>query len=77
MTETAARKPRPRRTFSAFGDVRRMPSDYEIVTHRQKLDPAAEPAVGVRAEPVVAREPVVPHLPRPVAAAGRGLGELP
>jgi toluene monooxygenase system protein E len=35
MTETAARKPRPRRTFSAFGDVRRMPSDYEIVTHGQ------------------------------------------
>ncbi|HVT68287.1 MAG TPA: toluene hydroxylase [Trebonia sp.] len=35
MTDTAARKPRPRRTFSAFGDVRRMPSDYEIVTHQQ------------------------------------------
>jgi toluene monooxygenase system protein E len=33
MTET--RKPHPRRTFSAFGDVRKMPSDYEIVTHRQ------------------------------------------
>src|SRR6201997_734918 len=32
MTETPARKPRPRRTFSAFGDVRRMPSEYEIVT---------------------------------------------
>ncbi|MBX6166638.1 MAG: toluene hydroxylase [Thermobispora bispora] len=29
------RKPRPRRTFSAFGDVRRMPSEYEIVTHGQ------------------------------------------
>ncbi|MCA1219945.1 hypothetical protein [Streptomyces sp. 8L] len=29
------RKPRPRRTFSAFGDVRRMPSEYEIVTHAQ------------------------------------------
>jgi len=35
MTETPARKPRKRRTFSAFGDVRKMPSDYEIVTHQQ------------------------------------------
>jgi toluene monooxygenase system protein E len=35
MTETPAHKPRPRRTFSAFGDVRRMPSEYEIVTHAQ------------------------------------------
>ena len=35
MTETPARKPRPRRTFSAFGDVRRMPTEYEIVTHAQ------------------------------------------
>jgi toluene monooxygenase system protein E len=35
MTEIPARKPRPRRTFSAFGDVRRMPSEYEIVTHGQ------------------------------------------
>ena len=35
MTETPARKPRPRRTFSAFGDVRRMPSEYEIVTQGQ------------------------------------------
>jgi len=35
MTETPARKPRPRRTFTAFGDVRRMPSEYEIVTHAQ------------------------------------------
>jgi len=33
MTETPARKIRPRRTFSAFGDVRKMPSEYEIVTH--------------------------------------------
>lgn len=32
MTETPAPGPRPRRTFSAFGDVRRMPSEYEIVT---------------------------------------------
>jgi toluene monooxygenase system protein E len=32
MTETPARK---RRTFSTFGDVRRMPSEYEIVTHEQ------------------------------------------
>ncbi|AFA71911.1 putative methane/phenol/toluene monooxygenase [Gordonia polyisoprenivorans VH2] len=30
-----ARKPRKLRTFSAFGDVRRMPSEYEIVTHAQ------------------------------------------
>src|SRR5271170_6116772 len=30
MTETP--RQRPRRTFSAFGDVRRMPSEYEIVT---------------------------------------------
>jgi toluene monooxygenase system protein E len=35
MTETTGRKPRPRRTFSVFGDVRRMPSEYEIVTHAQ------------------------------------------
>jgi toluene monooxygenase system protein E len=35
MTEMPARKPRSRRTFSAFGDVRRMPSEYEIVTHAQ------------------------------------------
>ena len=32
MTETPAPRPRPRRTFTAFGDVRRMPSEYEIVT---------------------------------------------
>src|ERR1700744_6374797 len=32
MTDTPARK---RRTFSTFGDVRRMPSEYEIVTHQQ------------------------------------------
>jgi toluene monooxygenase system protein E len=30
-----ARKQRQRRTFSAFGDVRKMPSEYEIVTHAQ------------------------------------------
>jgi toluene monooxygenase system protein E len=35
MTETTPRKPRPRRTFSAFGDVRKMPSEYEIMTHAQ------------------------------------------
>lgn len=28
-------RPRTRRTFSAFGDVRKMPSEYEIVTHGQ------------------------------------------
>lgn len=33
--DAPARKPRPRRTFSAFGDIRRMPSEYEIVTHAQ------------------------------------------
>ena len=32
---TPARKPRKQRTFSAFGDVRKMPSEYEIVTHAQ------------------------------------------
>jgi toluene monooxygenase system protein E len=32
MTETPPPRSRPRRTFSAFGDVRRMPSEYEIVT---------------------------------------------
>jgi toluene monooxygenase system protein E len=32
MTETP---PRKRRTYSTFGDVRRMPSEYEIVTHQQ------------------------------------------
>jgi toluene monooxygenase system protein E len=31
----ASRTPRPRRTFSAFGDIRKMPSEYEIVTHAQ------------------------------------------
>jgi len=35
MTETPVRKLRTRRTFSAFGDVRRMPSEYEIVTQGQ------------------------------------------
>jgi toluene monooxygenase system protein E len=35
MTGTPVRAPRPRRTFSAFGDVRKMPSEYEIVTHQQ------------------------------------------
>lgn len=36
MTDTAP-QPRKRklRTFSAFGDVRRMPNEYEIVTHAQ------------------------------------------
>jgi toluene monooxygenase system protein E len=35
MTETPGGKSRPRRTFSVFGDVRRMPSEYEIVTQGQ------------------------------------------
>lgn len=30
-----ARRQRKMRTFSAFGDVRKMPSEYEIVTHAQ------------------------------------------
>ncbi|MBN9747844.1 toluene hydroxylase [Amycolatopsis sp. A1MSW2902] len=34
MSQPAKRK-RKLRTFSAFGDVRRMPSEYEIVTHAQ------------------------------------------
>ncbi|MBO0819856.1 MAG: toluene hydroxylase, partial [Nocardiopsaceae bacterium] len=37
MTETppsAQRRSRKRRTYSAFGDVRRMPSEYEIVTNQ-------------------------------------------
>ncbi|WP_067673205.1 toluene hydroxylase [Nocardia miyunensis] len=35
MSENATGRPRRRRTFSAFGDVRRMPTEYEIVTHGQ------------------------------------------
>ena len=35
MTEGPARRTRQRRTYSAFGDVRKMPSEYEIVTHQQ------------------------------------------
>lgn len=34
MTEQGG-KPRGRRTFSVFGEIRRMPSEYEIVTHAQ------------------------------------------
>ncbi|OZI77106.1 toluene hydroxylase [Bordetella genomosp. 12] len=33
--DSAAPKQRKMRTFSAFGNVRRMPSEYEIVTHAQ------------------------------------------
>ncbi|QGF10206.1 hypothetical protein [Bordetella holmesii] len=33
--DNAAAKQRKMRTFSAFGNVRRMPSEYEIVTHAQ------------------------------------------
>lgn len=33
--DAPVRKARPRRTFSAFGEVRKMPSEYEIVTHAQ------------------------------------------
>ncbi|HEY2696968.1 MAG TPA: toluene hydroxylase, partial [Pseudonocardiaceae bacterium] len=35
MTEAAPRRTRQRRTYSAFGDVRKMPSEYEIVTNQQ------------------------------------------
>jgi toluene monooxygenase system protein E len=35
MTKSPANRARPRRTFSAFGDVRRMPSEYELVTQGQ------------------------------------------
>ena len=35
MTTTPEHESRPRRTFSAFGDVRWMPSEYEIVTQGQ------------------------------------------
>ncbi len=31
----SAKRTRPRRTFSAFGDVRKMPTEYEIVTQGQ------------------------------------------
>ena len=76
MTENSNR-PRARRTFSAFGDVRRMPSEYEIVTHGTELDDSRRTGRRLRAEPVLAGQPVVPHLPRPVAAAGRELGRVP
>jgi toluene monooxygenase system protein E len=33
MSDPAKRAPKRRRTWSALGDVRRMPSEYEIVTH--------------------------------------------
>lgn len=35
MSGSSAGKQRRQRTFSAFGAVRRMPSEYEIVTHQQ------------------------------------------
>jgi toluene monooxygenase system protein E len=35
MTDAQVRKPRAGRTFSAFGNVHRMPSEYEIVTEGQ------------------------------------------
>ncbi|MFD4636298.1 toluene hydroxylase [Lentzea sp. NPDC058436] len=35
MSEPVKKRQRKLRTFSAFGDVRRMPSEYEIVTHSQ------------------------------------------
>ena len=51
MTETPARKPRPRRTFSAFGDVRKMPSEYEIVTHKQNWTLRANRAAAFEQNP--------------------------
>jgi toluene monooxygenase system protein E len=41
-TDRATRKKPRQRTFSAFGDVRRMPSEYEIVTHGQNWTVRAE-----------------------------------
>jgi toluene monooxygenase system protein E len=35
MSDQTAPTQRKLRTFSAFGNVRRMPSEYEIVTHAQ------------------------------------------
>jgi toluene monooxygenase system protein E len=35
MSQDTSSRARPRRTFSAFGEVRRMPSEYEIVTQGQ------------------------------------------
>src|ERR1700676_3708908 len=35
MTESPARKPRARRASSAFGDVPKIPGEYEIVTQAQ------------------------------------------
>lgn len=35
MTDKQVSKPRPRRTYTAFGDVRRMPREYEVVTEGQ------------------------------------------
>jgi len=51
MTETPARKPRPRRTFSTFGDVRRMPSEYEIVTQGQNWTMRANRAAAFEQNP--------------------------
>ena len=44
MTEQAERRQRKMRTFSAFGDVRRLPSEYEIVTHAQNWNTRANKA---------------------------------
>ncbi|MFD7075150.1 hypothetical protein ACFV9G_13140 [Nocardioides sp. NPDC059952] len=46
MSEDAkpVRRQRKLRTFSAFGDVRRMPSEYEIVTHSQNWNTRASKA---------------------------------
>ncbi len=49
MTDTV--KPRARRTFSAFGEIRRMPSEYEIVTQGQNWTARAGRAAAFEANP--------------------------
>ena len=49
--------PRRRRTFSAFGEVRKMPSEYEIVTHGQNWTMRAN-----RAAPFEQNPSSVPNL---------------
>lgn len=41
MTDAPVKRQRKLRTFSAFGDVRRLPSEYEIVTHAQNWNTRA------------------------------------
>lgn len=44
MTQQTPRRQRALRTFSAFGNVRRLPSEYEIVTHAQNWNTRANKA---------------------------------